>query len=443
MNNKYLPWRTIASLAVALLVTFAGLAQPALAQAGDSAEVSDQDKAIHYSLYYEDFKNENFEGALPNLRWIIVHAPGYPRNDDRNYERMKDAYVGLANQTEDATLKRTYLDSALVVFETAPATMKEKGIEFDELVWTINRGRFIQSHTELQDRLADVPAIYLEGYQLAPERVEPYYLQVIIQDYVSRGMKQEAVDFMDEIEPRMADNPEMTNFIAEVRNSLFKSPEERITFLESRLEKEPENIEIISELFDLYLKESQRAKAAELGQKLLSMEPSVRVYQLLAKMHLEDGEAQEAFALYEKALQLPGADERAREIYFNMGLAQQQLGRLSNARTYFRRAIEKDQAFGQAYLAIGDLYATAVQQCGSTLGREDRAVYWLVVDQYQRAKSADPSISSQANSKISTYSRYFPTAEDMFFMNWKAGTTWRVDYGCYSWIGESTTMRNP
>lgn len=445
MNNKYLNWRTLSGIACAALMLVLGAqTRPALAQAGDSAEVSEQDKAIHYSLYYEDFKNENYESALPNLRWILAYAPNYPRNNDNNYERLRTIYAALAEAATDATVKRAYLDSTLAVFDSAPVEMKAKGIDFDELIWTVNKGRFIQSHPELQDLMNEVPAIYRKAYDLDPSRLDAYYYQVIIQDMISKNQVDETLAFVDEIEPRFQDNAEMTEFITAVRNQLIPSTgPERIAFLESRLAKKPDDLDLIGQLFDLYLKESERAKAQELGQKLLQMEPSVRTYQLLAKMHLEDGEFNEAIALYEKALALPGADERAKEIYYNMGIAQSQLGRLANARTSFRRALEKDPNFGAALLAIGDLYATAVQQCGSTLGREDRAVYWLVVDTYERAKAADPSVAGQANSKISTYRRYFPTAEDMFFMNWKAGSSWRVDYGCYSWIGETTTMRQP
>lgn len=424
------------------MLVFMGQAPAAFAQASDSAEVTEQDKAVHYSLYYENFKNESFESTLPDLRWIIEHAPEYPRNDDRNYERLKDTYVGLAKQAEDAEMRKAYLDSALTVFDTAIPAMKEAGIEFNERTWLINKGRFIQNNAEdLGDHLAEVPAIYLQAYEMNPEGLDPYYVKVIIDDYVRRDMKQEAVDLMDEVEERYKDDADMMGYITTVRDNLFKTPQERMAFLETRLAKEPENVDLISELFEIYMKLSYRDKAHELGQRLLQMEPSVRVYQLLAKMHLEDGEFEEALALYEKALALPGAEERARDIYYNMGIAQQNLGRLANARTYFRRALEKDPNFGAAHLAIGDLYATAVQECGSTLSREDRAVYWLVVDQYQKAKSVDPSVSGQANSKISTYSRYFPSAEDLFFNNWKAGQSYRIDYGCYSWIGETTTVR--
>ena len=74
----------------ALLILFGmtGMAQTAFAQA---EEASDQEKAVHYSLYFEDFKNENYSSALPNLKWIIENAPGYPRNDDRNRQEVNAA----------------------------------------------------------------------------------------------------------------------------------------------------------------------------------------------------------------------------------------------------------------------------------------------------------------------------------------------------------------
>jgi tetratricopeptide (TPR) repeat protein len=163
---------------------------------------------------------------------------------------------------------------------------------------------------------------------------------------------------------------------------------------------------------------------------------------MLGQLHLQDGEAQQALEYYQQALELPDAGEVKRDIYFNMGIAQQQLGRLAAARSNFRQSLEVDPKFGQAYVAIGDLYVTAVGNCGS-FEREDRAVYWLAVDYYERAKSVDPSIANQANQKIGTYRRSFPDQEALFFKNWKAGESYRIDYGCYGWIGETTTIRTP
>ena len=431
-------------LPAALLLTFlfgsAVAAQPAQAQA---EQPSDQDIKVHYSLYYEEFKNENFAGALPNLKWIIANAPVYPRNSDVNFERLVEAYVGLSAKTEDAAVKRAYLDSALAVFDTAPAVLKEHGAEFNETTWIINKGRFIQTHAAvLEDQIPQVPALYLKAFESLKCELDPYYIRVVIDNYVRSDEKEKAVDMTDQAEACYPDNADMMTYITEVRNVLFRSPAERMTFLETRLEKNPTDVEVASELFDIYLSQSEREKAGALGARLAKMQKSAKVLRMLGQLHLQDGEAEKALEYYQQALEMPDADAVKRDIYFNMGIAQQQLGKLAAARQNFRQALELDPKFGQALMAIGDLYVTAVSNCGS-FERDDRAVYWLAVDYYERARAADPSVASQAASKISTYRRTFPDQEMLFFKGWKPGQSFRIDYGCYSWIGESTTVKAP
>jgi tetratricopeptide (TPR) repeat protein len=125
-----------------------------------------------------------------------------------------------------------------------------------------------------------------------------------------------------------------------------------------------------------------------------------------------------------------------------MGTAQKRMGNLSKARTYYRKAISKKEKFGEAYIAIGDLYASAVNQCSKKMSRNDKAVYWAAVDMYRKAKQIDPSVSSSADSKINTYRKAFPNQEDIFYRDdWEKGQSFTIDYGCYSWINETTTVR--
>lgn len=102
-------------------------------------------------------------------------------------------------------------------------------------------------------------------------------------------------------------------------------------------------------------------------------------------------------------------------------------------------------SFGLAYLGIGDLYVTAVTQCsGSTLEREDQAVYWLAIDWYVKAQQAPPSDKSAVNEatmKMNLYRQHFPDAQALFFKGWVVGERYTIDYGCYSWIGETTTVK--
>jgi tetratricopeptide (TPR) repeat protein len=415
-------------------------AQPAAAQAGDPP--TQQEIFRNYSLYWEDFRNGNYERAMPYLVWIIENAPAEPSNDDRNFERIVEGYGKLAEAAPDAATRRAYLDSALVMLDRAVPTLEAVGAEVDRFDWAVLRGHFIQSHAEdLPDLQDEVVVAYRKAYELGAERLHAYYVNFIIDDYVRQQDKEGAVDFMDEVEARLGDNEEIADFIAEVRNSLFQDPEERMVFLEGRLAQNPDDLELINELFRIYSDLGEREKMRRIGQRLVDMEPSPRIFQLLGRMYLDDGEPARAIALYERALAMSNGMERReiRDLHFNIGIAYQQQDRLQQARTAFRRALEADANFGAAWIAIGDLYATAISRCGHE--RHDRAVYWLVVDQYERARSVDSSVANQANSRINSYRRHFPTREDMHFQGWTPGERYAVNSGCYAWINETTTVR--
>jgi hypothetical protein len=440
-NKRVSPLKVIVGYVLTMMVVaFTAQAQPASAQSEGAPD--EQTKAMNYSLYWEEFKNGNYSHhALSHLKWILEHAPAFPRNDDRNFKRLVEAYDSLSARADDPSVSQAYLDSALSVFDTAVPALKQANADVDEFEWVLEKARFIQSKVDdLPEAQAELISLYEKAYALAPERLQDYYLMVLVQTYSGQD-KQKTLDFMDELEGQFGDRQELMSYITQARDALFTSPEERMAFLEERRLREPDNMDLVNELFDIYRELRMRDKMYEIGEELLTRTPTSATYRIIAKLRLDDGEAQEAFDLYQKALDMPGAEARV-EDYYNMGIAQQQLGSLSRARQFFRRALEVNPNYGRAHIAIGDLYVTSVSNCGS-FEREDKAVYWLAVDYYEQARQRDPSVAAQANQKINTYRRSFPNAEDMFFRNWSAGQSYRIDYGCYQWVNEATTMKAP
>lgn len=87
-------------------------------------------------------------------------------------------------------------------------------------------------------------------------------------------------------------------------------------------------------------------------------------------------------------------------------------------------------------MLLGDLYAHNSKSIGEN-DFERSMVFLLAVDYYNRAKKADPSVAEEANTKINTYSQYFPMKEDIFFNGLTEGQSTNVG----GWIGESTTIR--
>lgn len=447
---KYITNISVTSLLLFLVTAF--LSTPALAQdeidCGDAADSNA--KLQNYSLYYESYKNKDYASALPYLKWMLKCAPGFAgpgKNDDRNFERGVRAYQGLADATEDAAEKRAFIEEALNLYDTAVPTLQAAEATVNPNEWTFNKGRFIQKNAAvLDDMQGEVGALYKAVYDNEPTQLNPlsYYVNVIIADYARNDEKDIAVEFMESVESNFGSDGDAMGIVANWRDRLFDSPEERMTFLEDQLAKKPGDVKIIEELLEIYTELDERDKLTGMLETMIEVSPTPKIYITAGIMKLNDGDSDGAIGDFQKALEMPGGEEYAKEVQFNMGNAYREMGQLRQARTAYRRAISADPAFGQAYMEIANVYAEAVRDCGgSKMEREDRAVYWLVADYLERARSQDASVRNAASRNLQQYKPYFPAAEDLFFKGWEEGQSYKIDYGCYSWINETTKIRKP
>lgn len=441
---SFTPTALLAGVVVGVLALLS--LSPQSARAQDSSP-SQQDKAMHYSLYYESYKNDEFEAAKSDLNWIIENAPGFPKQDDRNFRRQFALYRGLASNTENEEKRKAYLDTAATVLATAPQKMDSLDLSYEQFEWEVRRGRFLQEYQdslpELNSDVLDSPTShYRKAFELAPKEVNPYYIQQTLRAYLENNEQNEALSFMEEVQSKRGDDEEVNEILSSVRDDIFgKNPQAKVQYLEDQYEAHPDSAEVMQSLFDAYVQQGNIQKASKLASKLMETNPPAETVREIAEMRLEDGRPEEAIQAYEKAVD-QGAELTAQD-HFNMGNAYRQMGDFPEARNEFREALDMDPEFAEALVAIGDLYARAVQDCsGSELSRMDKAVYWAAVDKYEEAIEANSSISSTAESKIRSYRKVFPTQEDIFYRdNMQKGESFTIDYGCYSWIGETTTVR--
>lgn len=405
-----------------------------------------QEKATHYSLYYESFKNEDYAKAKDDLQWIVENAPGFPKGDDRNFRRQYKLYKGLAKQSDKENEQTAYLDTAATVLATAPSTMDELGLSYNQYKWELYRGRFLQQHGDAlsspPDRLTSVTAHYRKAFELAPEEIDPYYIRKVLTTHLDNNQQDKALAFLKTVESQRGADEEVQEIIASVRDDIFgKNPQAKVSYLEKQYEAHPDSAKVMLSLFEAYVQQGNIEKASELAPALMKTKPPAETVRQIAKMRLENGRPKEALTAYNRAVE-QGADLQATD-HFNRGKAHQQLNNFSEARSAYRKALELDSSFAKAYIGIGDLYARAVSECsGSELGRKDKAVYWAAVDKYKQAIETDASTASVAESKIRSYKDVFPTQEDIFYRDdWEKGSTTTIDYDCYSWINETTTVR--
>lgn len=404
-----------------------------------------QEKGEQYSTYYENYKNDEYSAARHSLLWVLEQAPAYPKGDDRNYRRVVKLYEGLAGQSPDPSVKAAYLDTAATYLSTARQEMSRLGISFGRYKWELRRGRFMERH---QDDLSETTALgsptshYQSAFQLAPEKVDSYYIRRILESYLEADTVEGALDFADAASRARGDDPKVAKLAELVRKRVFaRKPQVQLDRLQAKIERHPDSTQLLEELFTAHRRSDNPSEASQIADRLMKQKPSGETIREIAEMRLENGENEAALAAYDRAAQR-GAELKYQD-YFNRGTAYQQVGQPAKARREYRSALKMNESFGQAYLAIGDLYARAVNQCsGEKMGRQDRAVYWVAVDQYQQAKSVDPSVLEVATQRIATYTEVFPTRQDIFYRTeWELGKSFPIDYGCYSWIRETTTVR--
>ncbi len=173
--------------------------------------------------------------------------------------------------------------------------------------------------------------------------------------------------------------------------------------------------------------------AAENAHKL---QPTAESAAGCAAMSAKKGNYKAAVAYYDEAFELTeDAQDKADYLYNNAVYTYQNLRQFSAARQYAYRSLEIIPDQGRCYMLIGLMYAETKPYDNDVL---NKTVFWAACDKFRRAKQVDPSVAEEADKLIATYSKYFPTTEEIFFQpELGAGKSFTVG----GWIGETTVCR--
>ncbi len=172
-----------------------------------------------------------------------------------------------------------------------------------------------------------------------------------------------------------------------------------------------------------------------IAKNLHSNNPSALSAEKMGVMSLKTKKYQDAVDYFNQAIEMAQDQTKMYDYRIELAQAYSSMGSYAAARSQARKAAELKPGAGLPYIMIGDMIA-GTTGCGEDACSQ-KAVYWLAVDYYTKAKSIDSEMASTANAKIASYKKYFPSKEDCFFNGTKEGDT--VQVGC--WIGESTKAR--
>jgi tetratricopeptide (TPR) repeat protein len=433
-------------LAITLLITATSVAH------SQSEPPFGMSELAAYAIFYENFRTGDWEMARMYGRWMLEKKPetiqGYNRFElPRQFDRLITVYAELSKKQTDPTMRSAYIDTALAIFDDTFATFDENQIDYYS--WHFNKGRFYQENqSQIRDGMNLAYQEYEKAFELDPERLTQaangYYIQILLSHYTSQNNRESALEMIDIAEQYAGS--ELASAIDEVRDGLFTNPQERIEFLEGRLENNPGDMGLITELASMYERAGNREKAIEFARKLYDIEPSFQNIRRLADYAKADGQNRVAIQYLNEAVEVTEDRDIQKNILLEVSELHQNEGNLQEARRFARQASQLDRNWGQPFIRIARIYASAISQCsaGRQIDRDDRAVYWLVLDYLDRARSVDSSLEGTVTREYRTYTPALPSAEDKFFRGWETGETIQIGGNisdCYAWINETTTVR--
>jgi len=434
---------------IAILLFVAGFSSVAQAQSEPPYGMSE---IAAYSIFYDNYTQGDYDMALQFGRWMMEKKPrtieGFGRFSlPTQYNRMRRIYTEKANNQTDPSLREAYLDSALFVFKDALETFSDE--EIDKFEWKFNKGQFYQRHSSNIDGGMDrAREIYQELFEENPGRIteasDGYYVRLLLSNYVSSGDRERALNMIDIIEP--IGGQDVQEAISEARNEIFSDPEERIEFLEGQLADSPDSEQILNELASIYEAQGMRDKAINTAERLYNVNPSFANTRKLADYAKADAQYELAGRYLKEALDKAPDNISKRNITLEIAENYQNMNNFQSARQFARQATTLDPNWGEPFLRIASIYASTISRCTSNraMDRDDRRVYWLVMDYLDKAREADPSVASAVRRQYQTYEPVAPSTQDKFFRSWETGDELRIDgsqHECYAWINETTRVR--
>jgi len=428
-----------------------------------------------HSIYRQAIKNENYQLALENWRIAYDIAPAADGRRDYHFTDGAKLYKWLYKQTQDPALKKSYRDSAMLMFDGAAQCYKNQSISlakcsdqacYDkkvgyilgrkvyEMYYTYNMPRnLIFENAKQSMKLGGNDTEYIIFEPMAAALVSGYKKGDITAEQVRihHGMlKQIASDHIanDPTYGQYYDSSisSVNRKISEIEDEVYDC-DYFIDKLVPQLEKYPDSASLIKVVYEILLKQGcdtsrQEMQALQEPYESYMVEYREMVRRELAKTNpgiaarllYEDGKYKESIKKYEEAIDGTDEADKLADYYFSIAsILGRKMKRYSKARAKALKAAQYRSDWGQPYLLIGDLYAST--KCGDAWSQ--RLSVLAALDKYQYARSIDPDARQAANRRIANYRNSKPLETEGFMRGLNEGD--KVKVGC--WIGETVSLR--
>ncbi len=423
-------------------------------------DASKRDQAETAYVLFKDFiKANDFEKAIPHWKKAYSLAPASNGRVKYQFDDGVRIYTHLFNLTEDKTLKQSYVDTVMMIYDKRVECFGDEayidGRKAFDYYYT-----FYEFTTQEQTYELFKKAIDGKGEKADYFIINPF--TKLLNDRFAQGItpQEEAAEYAiklwDAIEYGTANckkNCEAWNIINSYSPALLESFEGVEGFYDcsyytekyyGMFEESPEDCEVINKVYGRLLRGGCDPSMPELltvkqakDSKCYTPPPKEGPLKLAYRAYTE-GRYKDAVDQFDAFVNETDSPEKKAK--YNLLIAKIYYGDLKNfrmSRKYALEAAKFRSNWGEPFILIGKLYASSGPLCGPGTGWDSQIVTWPAIDKFKYAKKIDPSVSEEANKWIRTYSKYMPKKEDVFIRRKKVGDSFKV--GC--WIQETTTIR--
>ena len=424
--------KKIAFIAAALLSVFSGW--NASAQTSKYGHGEDSLNCLKYlSFYTERFKKDEKDPmALVNWRLAYKYCP--PTASENIFVNGTKMMNNLRRNTKDAKYRAAIADTILMLQDQRLATYPKNKVSILN-----NKGQYI-----INFKSSDTQYMYDNLSAITEELgndTKSYILSALMQSAVAlyREEKLNADDIIALyekvsaiIEVAQPRNEKEEASIAEDKNNIesifaaskVASCDNLIAIFGPRFEADPENLALCTKKADDCASNDLYLKAAT---SKYNLDPSHGSAFGLYRLNAARGNVADAGKYLQEAIDSPDSDDATdAQYWYEMATFCYKNGMRSKAYDAARKAVDLDYGYaGKAYMIMGNLWSSA--PCDDVVNKYAR--YWAATDCYQKARSADPSLSDDAGASISAVARYYPEAAEAFMYDLTKGQSYTVSCG--------------
>ncbi|MBQ4549227.1 MAG: hypothetical protein IJA42_08635 [Bacteroidales bacterium] len=435
----------------------------ALFLAGNVTTQAQEDCETDYSLYREyisHWKQAKYNPKNINQQMITSWRNVYNNCPSLRQNTYLDGVTimtyAFIRPEKNAEIKDKYVDTLIMIYDKRAEyfpngkngsqvgnIMGRKGID----IFTWAPHRYEEAYNALKQ------AIELDGNNSNYAFINTYFTTVITM--VKNGKLEESaildeydrlsgiVDYNIKVNTEMANEKVLNNF-NETKANLdlavqpYANCEDLVRIYQPKFDANPNDVELLTKIAQVL--EKRKCDDSELylavAVNLHKVNPSPESAYLIGKKYLAEKDYNQATKYLLESTKSENTDW-AHQSYIYLAQIMNMNKNYEQGRTYARRAYELDKSNGEPFIIIGQLYAASAKDCG-TGDFYSKTAFWAAVDQFEKAKSIDPSLKDKANELINAYVHYFPTIESIFFNGFEEGQDFTIE-GC--WINETTKVR--